>query len=200
MGNDNNKIKSKDVFEINKRWKMFRDHQLGRGAFGEVYKGQDNKSGEIVAVKRMWIDPNLAIISPGLAEMFNQDRITKEVQLMLNMKGFEHDNIVKFYDFVFQKPTVYLILELCDEDLKKYIAKKGGRLSESDALHIGRQIVEGLRALHTMGISHRDLKFDNILIKNGVCKISDLGMGIDKEKHRSTVGAVFLRPPEAIKK
>lgn len=59
-------------------------------------------------------------------------------------------------------------MELCDETLQKFLEKKGKALSESEALKIGSQILSGMCALHGKNISHRDLKFDNILVKDGV--------------------------------
>lgn len=60
----------------------------------------------------------------------------------------------------------------------------------------GLQILEGLSVLHKQDISHRDLKHDNILVKNGVCKIVDFGFGTDQAFFKSKVGAIGFRAPE----
>lgn len=94
------------------------------------------------------------------------------------------------------KTHVYLFLELCDQGLDQYIKDKGGKISESEARTFGLQILNGLSALHSVNMSHRDLKLDNVLLKNGQCKISDLGFGSDQKILNTTVGAIGIRAPE----
>lgn len=69
-----------------------------------------------------------------------------------------------------------MFLEFCDEgDLKEMLKKKGGMLTESEAVQYFRQIVEGFKNLYDHNIIHRDIKPANIMIKEGRALISDFG-------------------------
>jgi len=169
-----NPLNSKDILQINDDWRMFRDKFIGRGCFGDVFKGQNKTTGEIVAVKMVRLE-----MIKMFQGVFDQERLMKEIQLMQDLSKNPHENIVKFYDYVEQDRVVYMMMELCDTTLLNHLKEKK-KFTEEEALRYGAQILEGLHELHERSISHRDLKLDNILIKNGVCKITDFGMGADK--------------------
>ena len=72
--------------------------------------------------------------------------------------------------------NLYMFLEYCNEgDLKELLKKRGGKLTESEAVLYFRQIISGFKALNELNIIHRDIKPANILIKEGKAKISDFG-------------------------
>eukprot|EP00658_Telonema_sp_P-2_P001008 TRINITY_DN10372_c0_g1_i2.p1 TRINITY_DN10372_c0_g1~~TRINITY_DN10372_c0_g1_i2.p1 ORF type:complete len:234 (+),score=22.28 TRINITY_DN10372_c0_g1_i2:210-911(+) len=66
-------------------------------------------------------------------------------------------------------------MELCDDQLRSYIARKGGRLTLSEACSITRQLIGALAYLHEQKVVHRDIKPENILLSGGKVKISDFG-------------------------
>ena len=71
-------------------------------------------------------------------------------------------------------------MEYCPEDLKMFLSKKNGRVSEKEALNILKQLVEGFRELVKRSIIHRDLKPANILVRIGedgepCFKLADFG-------------------------
>ena len=129
---------------------------------------------------------------------FGRDGLLNEIQLHSDSSKLKHSNIVEFYGHAKDHRFAYLFFELCDGTLEQYIEERGGKLSESEARKFGAQILEGLRALHGLGFSHRDLKANNVLMKDGVCKVSDLGLGTDKQRFNSSVGALGVRAPESI--
>lgn len=91
------------------------------------------------------------------------------------MKKVSHQNIVKLYDIYQTLNNMYIVTELCqDGDLYRLLQKKK-KLAENQAKSFLKDIMNGAKYLHKNGIIHRDLKPANILIKKGVCKLSDFG-------------------------
>ncbi|CAK68897.1 unnamed protein product (macronuclear) [Paramecium tetraurelia] len=152
--------------------------KLGRGAYGDVYPGQD-KNGLFIAIKQIALP--------------NKDE--KEVEKALNMakneisvmRTIQDVNVVKFVDMVRTQNNLYLMMEYCNGgSLDKYICKKCSKderyLAEKEAKIIMKQIVSGYNALYQRNIVHRDLKSANILIHDGVVKIADFGFSKFLEK------------------
>ena len=129
---------------------------IGKGGFAQVFKAK-RKDGKEVAVKiPMYLDE-----STGKAFIRELENWTK----------LDHKNIVKIYDYNIL-PIPYFEMELCDHSLadvdKPLDIERAGWL----IFNIG----EGLKYAHSKKIIHRDLKPQNILLKNGVPKISDWGL------------------------
>ena len=140
-------------------------HCIGQGSYGKVFEGQDRRTNTKVAIKQMDI------------RYFERDAYLKsqlftEIEIL---KKLNHVNIVKLNDVLQTTNSFYMITEFCKEgDLRNYLSKKRS-LTESEALKIFGQIVEGFKELCKNGIIHRDLKPANILLSNGVYKIADFG-------------------------
>jgi polo-like kinase 4 len=79
----------------------------------------------------------------------------------------EHSYVLKCYEISYTASNCFLVTEICPEgDLQRYI-KQRGKLSEEEALRLLKQLVVGLRYLHSRQILHRDLKSSNVFLKNG---------------------------------
>jgi hypothetical protein len=128
---------------------------IGRGGFARVFKAT-KRDGKTVAIKVP------ISIDPSTARMF-----LSEIQ---NWTKLVHENIVKIYDYNLIPP--YIEMELCDESL----ANLKKPILNEEAAWLIYSICEGLKYAHTQNIIHRDLKPQNILLKNGVPKISDWGL------------------------
>jgi len=129
---------------------------IGKGGFARVFKAK-RKDGKEVAVK----------IPISLDESTGKSFL-KEI---INWTKLNHKNIVKVYDYNIL-PIPYFEMELCDKslaDLKK-------PLDPERAAWIIFNTAEGLKYAHSQKIIHRDLKPHNILLKEGVPKISDWGL------------------------
>ena len=135
---------------------LFIDSQyIGRGGFARVFKAT-KRDGKNVAIKVP------ISIDPSTGRTF-----VSEIQ---NWTKMVHENIVKVYDYNIMPP--YFEMELCDESL----ANLKKPVPNEKAAWLVFSICEGLKYAHSQHIIHRDLKPQNILLKNGIPKISDWGL------------------------
>ena len=122
--------------------------------------------------------------------MIEQDisRVINERDLL---RKAQHQNIIKFYDFIEDDDKFYIIMELAQEGtLTDFIvSQKGKSLNEDDILDIFSQLLLAVYNLHQNKIIHRDIKPDNIFIDiNGCIKLGDLGVSKKiKSKYQETL-------------
>ncbi|XP_022998374.1 MAP3K epsilon protein kinase 1-like isoform X1 [Cucurbita maxima] len=167
--------------------------EIGKGAYGRVYKGLDLENGDFVAIKQVSLE-NIA------QEDLNV--IMQEIDLLKNLN---HKNIVKYLGSLKTKSHLHIILEYVENGSFANIIKpnKFGPFPESlVALYIS-QVLEGLVYLHEQGVIHRDIKGANILTtKEGLVKLADFGVATklteaDVNTH-SVVGTPYWMAPEVI--
>jgi serine/threonine protein kinase len=97
--------------------------------------------------------------------------MVNEIRILTQLN---HPNIVKLYEVIEENNAVYIVMQLCDGDLRRYT--DGGGCGERRAVQIMRQILLGYGELARLGIVHRDLKPANILLRRGEAKLADFGM------------------------
>ena len=163
---------------------------IAKGGFGEVYKGKDKQTGEVVAIKR---------VDNSKIEKFGDEYVRclgAEANLLLEMNY--NERCVKIIDCFKTSGSVYIIMEYCDGGTLDGMLKKApnNRLNEKEALAIFAEIVEGLSAMHNRGTMHRDMKPDNVFFKGGRCKIGDFGFATNKEKSDQICGTPQYMAPE----
>ncbi|KAG5181874.1 ha-tagged protein kinase, partial [Tribonema minus] len=164
---------------------------LGRGAFGVVYKARLVPSGETVAVKTINID--------GLNE--NELRAVENEIMM--MRHLHHPNVVHYLGMEAHPKHLNIFLEYVDGGSLRKMLEKTGPLSEPHTACNTKQILEGLRHLHTRNITHRDVKGANILVcRDGSLKLADFGAA-KRMGHESVCGGLKGTPhwmaPEVIR-
>jgi serine/threonine-protein kinase len=139
---------------------------LGKGGMGEVYRADDLKLGQPVALK--FLPEALEQDEGRLQRFLNEVRVARQVS---------HPNVCRVYDIGEHEGQHYLSMEFVDgEDLASLI-RRIGRLSDDKALQIARQICAGLAGAHAKGIIHRDLKPANVMIDGrGHVRITDFGL------------------------
>ncbi len=147
---------------------------LGFGAAGEVYAAHDLALGGEVALKVLnpsQVEPEKAI-----------ERFKREALLA---RRIAHPNVCRLHDFgVHREPngeiTLFLTMELLAGETLTQLIERRGRLSESEALEIARQLAAGLGAAHRAGVIHRDFKSSNVvLVPDGAdfrAVITDFGL------------------------
>jgi serine/threonine-protein kinase len=162
---------------------------LGRGGMGEVYRADDLKLGQPVALKFL---PKALAADPVRRERFFAEvRITRQLS---------HPNICRVYDIAEVDGQHFLSMEYIDgEDLASLI-KRIGHLSNEKALDIARQLAAGLAAAHERGVLHRDLKPANIMIDgHGRVRITDFGLAVaagDETQLAEVLGTPAYMAPE----
>jgi serine/threonine protein kinase len=148
---------------------------LGKGGMGYVYRAEHVKLGREVALKLLRSD--YAKRRDAVARFFQEARTVNRIR---------HRNIVDVTDFVeLEDGTTFIIMELLrGESLGKW-ARKGFDLPRGLAVLI--QICDGLAAAHTVGVIHRDLKPDNVIIvptPDGAELVKLLDFGVAKLVNR----------------
>lgn len=141
---------------------------LGRGGMGEVYRADDLRLGQPVALKLM------AFRSERRQEDFT--RFAAEVRLA---RGIAHPNVCRVYDIGEAEGWPYLSMEYVDGETLGSLVRRIGRLPADKVLDFARQLVAGVAAAHERGVLHRDLKPSNIMVDGrGQIRIMDFGLAV----------------------
>ena len=133
---------------------------------GEVYRAEDLKLSQIVAIK--FLPASLSTDAGALARFHSEVRIARQVS---------HPNVCRVFDIGDADGVPFLTMEYVDgEDLASLI-RRIGRLSPDKAIEIARQVCAGLAAAHERGVIHRDLKPANLMLDStGKIRITDFGL------------------------
>jgi serine/threonine-protein kinase len=145
---------------------------LGKGGMGEVYRADDLKLGQPVALKFL----------PKAVERDERrlNRLLSEVKVALKVT---HPNVCRVYDVGEVDGQHYISMEYVDGEDLASLLRRIGRLPEDRAVRVARQLCSGLAAAHEEGILHRDLKPANVMIDGrGRAKITDFGLASLAEK------------------
>ena len=138
---------------------------LGQGGMGEVYRANDLKLGQPVALKFL---PAATTRSDLLARFHAEVRIARQVS---------HPNVCRVYDIGEVDGSTFLSMEYVDGEDLRSLLRRIGRLPGDKALEIARRLCAGLAAAHDKGVLHRDLKPANIMIDGrGQVLITDFGL------------------------
>ena len=154
------------------------DRLLGEGGFGVVYECTELELKRPVAIKMLRVD------SKGERDF---ERFVAEGQ---NLASLNHPNVVQIYRLGTHLDRPYIVMELVrGRPLAQMIG--GERPAMRRALEIMRQVAGGLAAIHGLGIVHRDLSPNNVVVTNGgVAKILDLGLSRSIHGLTSSVGVI----------
>src|SRR5258708_2909745 len=139
---------------------------LGRGGMGEVYRANDLKLGQPVALK--FLPESSAGNRERIARFHAEVRIARQVS---------HPNVCRVYDIGEIDCSVFLSMEYIDGEDLRSLLRRIGRLPGDKALEIARGLCSGLSAAHAKGVLHRDLKPANIMLDGrGQVLITDFGL------------------------
>ncbi|KAM3726219.1 Serine/threonine-protein kinase [Dirofilaria immitis] len=171
--------------------------KVGNGTFSCVFKAVSAFPGDrgvrdTVAVK-------VISMQAANASKLNSDCVISEIKILKNLK---HRNIVRLYDFQWDRNNIYLIMEFCGGgDLGSFI-KHYGPLPEALTRRFFRQLASAIQYMRAMNVAHMDLKPQNILLTNRFkpyIKVSDFGLSqyLKKNEQASSFrGSPLYMAPE----
>ena len=160
----------RDIRDAKKLGQYTVEEKLGEGGMGKVYRAQHGMLKRPTAIK---------LLSPDRNTPEDLDRFRREVQMTAKLK---HPNTVTIYDYGrTDDGTVYYAMELLDGVTLVDIVKTDGPLPQSRVVHILRQCAMALQEAHAIGLVHRDIKPNNIMMTqqggvHDVTKVLDFGL------------------------
>ena len=145
---------------------------LGKGGMGEVYRADDLKLAQPVALK--FLPDHLLSDGAALARFHREVRVARQVT---------HKNVCRVYDIGEMDGRHYLSMEYIKGEELSSLLRRVGRLPVDKSIQLARQICAGLNAAHDIGVLHRDLKPANVMIDaDGNARILDFGLaGLSEE-------------------
>lgn len=166
--------------------------KIGEGAAGEVFSGIDNRTGGVVAIKKMSLSGQ------------NAKLLTTEIAIM---KSSIHENIVSYNDSFMQGETLWVVMEYMGGGCLTEILEQwenGVVMDEAQIAYCCKATLAGLQYIHDRNRFHRDIKSDNMLIgDDGVVKLADFGYAAqlddEKQKRNTIVGTPYWMAPELIR-
>src|SRR6185295_11625156 len=139
---------------------------LGRGGMGEVYRADDLKLGQTVALK--FLPEGLMHDPARLGQFHNEVRVARTIS---------HRNICRTYDIGDADGQPFLTMEYVDGEDLSSLLRRIGRFPQEKAIEVARQICAGVAAAHERGVLHRDLKPANVMIDGeGHVRLTDFGL------------------------
>jgi len=160
--------------------------ELGKGGMGKVYKVIDTKIKEKIALKLL--KPEIAADKKTIERFSNELKFARKIR---------HENVCQMYDLNEEKGTLYITMEYVSGDDLKSMIRMMGQLSPGQAISITKQVCDGLEAAHKLGVVHRDLKPQNIMIdRDGNSRIMDFGIARSIKAKGITGTGVMIGTPE----
>jgi serine/threonine protein kinase/tetratricopeptide (TPR) repeat protein len=160
--------------------------ELGKGGMGNVYKVFDIRIKEKVGLKL--IKPEIASDKRTIQRFSNELRLARKIS---------HRNVCRMFDLSEAEGAYFITMEYVPgEDLKTMI-RMTGSLNLGAVLSIGKQVCDGLAEAHSLGVIHRDLKPQNIMIdKAGNVKVMDFGIARSLREKGITGPSMIIGTPE----
>lgn len=139
---------------------------IGRGGMGEVYRAEDLKLDQDVALK--FLPEKLVQDGAALARFHREVRIAREIS---------HPNVCRVFDIGETNGVPFISMEFVDGEDLSTLLRRIGRLPQDKAIDLARQLCAGVAAAHDHGVLHRDLKPSNVMLDDrGKIRIMDFGL------------------------
>lgn len=165
---------------------------VGRGGMGAVYRAKDRELDEDVAVKT--VRRELVLDAEILERFKGEIRLARRIS---------DRNVVRTHDFGESEGVYYLTMEFVEGITVRELIDTRGRVGISSTIAIARQLAHSLVIAHGVGVIHRDIKPQNLLLdKDGVLKVMDFGVarlasgGANRTEAGMVLGTPAYMPPE----
>ena len=182
--NDQCELKDKEWSDDYKKVKT-----ISSGTFGTVIKASNKITKEIRAIK----------LFNKYNAYFDEEKIKKEIN---NAKKVENENSIKIYDQYNSEEEIAIVMELCDYSLSDKLKESKG-FTVDEIKNILVQLNNTFRIMIDKKIIHRDIKLENILVKDGIVKLSDYGetkqlSTLTQMKKQTRAGTPMTMAPEIL--
>lgn len=173
------------MVRVRRKFDHFLIHrQIGEGGMSRVFEAEDETLGRRVALK---------ILNP----QYGRDAVRVEQfrQEALITANVTHPNVIKLYSVGYDQGYFYIAMELVTGGSLEQRIRREGAIKETEALRIGREVAEGLRAAQQQGLIHRDVKPANILFtETGTAKVVDFGLALFADRGPDASGEIWATP------
>ena len=160
--------------------------ELGKGGMGKVYRALDKKLNEEVALKL--IKPEIASDKKTVERFSNELKFARKIV---------HKNVGRMYELMEEKGTHFITMEYVPGQNLKGLIRQTGQLALGTVISLARQICDGLAEAHKLGVVHRDLKPQNIMIdREGSARNMDFGIARSIKGKGITGAGVIIGTPE----
>lgn len=162
---------------------------LGRGGMGEVYRADDLKLKQPVALK--FLPQSLTANAAALARFYREVSVARQIS---------HRHICRVYDVAEYDGQHFISMEFVRGEELSSLLKRIGRLPQDKAIEVARQLCAGLAAVHDRGVLHRDLKPANIMLdEHGEVRITDFGIAaLEVDQQEAMSGTPAYMSPEQL--
>lgn len=174
---------------VNDRYEI--EKLIGEGGMANVYLAHDTILDRKVAVKVL------------RGDLSGDEKFVRRFQReALNASSLSHPNIVEIYDVDEDDGNFFIVMEYIEGKTLKQLIKRRGVLTLPETIDIMLQLIDALAVAHDSYIIHRDIKPQNIMIKeSGLVKITDFGIAmalnnVELTQTNSVMGSVHYLPPE----
>ncbi|GJJ78072.1 hypothetical protein EMPS_10431 [Entomortierella parvispora] len=171
-----------------------RQELVGRGAYGAVYKGIENATQQVVAIKVLNLDTEEEDVSD----------IQREIATLSQLKNCDSQNITRYHGSFLNGTKLWIVMDYAAGGSIRSLLQALTRIDEKCIAVIAREVLQALGYLHKHGIIHRDIKAANILLTDeGRVQLCDFGVAgqvtMNSLKRNSFVGTPYWMAPEVIK-
>ena len=167
--------------------------QVGEGTYGQVYKASAERTGALVALKKIRME--------AAKEGFPVTSM-REIKLLQSLR---HENVIRLHEIMTSRTgSVYMVFEYMEHDLNGILVHPDVAFTPAHKKSLAAQLLHGLAYLHKRAVLHRDLKGSNLLLNNaGILKIADFGLARTYYKrhqgdYTNRVVTLWYRPPELL--
>jgi len=140
------------------------DREVGRGGMATVYRARDTRHARWVAVK---------VMHPELAASLGADRFLREIRIAASLS---HPHILPLFDSGVTDGMLYYVMPFVEGESLRDRLRRDRQLPVDEALHLAREVAGALGHAHSLGIVHRDVKPENILLAGGHALVADFGI------------------------